>query len=150
MKKWILLVMVALGLVLYASSTRYGLRIGPFTVSLAPDRAQVEGAMRRFLEDVQFKDFAHAATLHTEADRKTRNIPQLIEEKFKIKPELMDIKSFEVLRVDLMSTGERAKVPVKVFVKLLNSEQAVREVEAVFFFKKSPDGRWFMDLQSSL
>lgn len=32
-----------------------------------------------------------------------------------IKPELMDIRDFDVLRVEMMSTGTRAKVLVKVF-----------------------------------
>ena len=29
-------------------------------------------------------------------------------------------------------------------------EATVREVESTFYFKKEPDGSWYMDLQSSL
>lgn len=151
MKKWVIAVVLMLvGGVLYQSTTRYGVALGPLRFSLAPDKQSVELAMRRFLEDVQFKDFQHAATFHSEEDRKTRNIPQLIENKFAVKPELLDIRSFDVLRVDVMSTGTRARVYVKVFAKILNGEDKVRELEAVFFFKRSGDGPWFMDLQSSL
>jgi hypothetical protein len=149
-KKWLFLGVVALSLVVYASSTRYGLVLGPLRLSLAPDKLAVEVDCRRFLEDIQFKDFAHAATFHTEQDRKVKDIPKLIEEKFQIKPELLDIRSFEILRVDIMSNGKRAKVLTKVFVKVLNAEQKVREMEAAFFFKQEAGGKWFMDLQSSL
>lgn len=150
MKKWLFVAAVVAALVLYFSSSRYGISLGPVRWAFSPDRHAVELAMRRFLEDVQFKDFTHAATFHTAEDRKTKDIPRLIEEKFHVKPELLDIKDFDVLRVELMSTGSRAKVHVKTFVKLLNSDQAVRETEAVFYFKREPDGRWYMDLQSSL
>lgn len=150
MKKLVILLALVLCLVIYFSSSHYGVALGPFKLSLEPDKHTIELGMRRFLEDIKFKDFVHAATLHTAADRKVKDIPRLIEDKFQIKPELMDIRDFEVLRVETMSTGHRAKVLVKVFVKLLNSNQDVREVDAVFFFKKDTDGRWYMDLQSSL
>jgi hypothetical protein len=150
MKKLWLLVLVIVGGLVYSQCTHYGIVIGPFKLSLTPDRLEVEVAMRRFLEDIQFKDFVHAATFHTPEDRKLKNIPQLIEDKFKIKPEMMDIRTFEILRVEPMSTGTRAKVLTKVFVKLLNANEPVKEMDAVFFFKKQPDGQWYMDLQSSL
>jgi len=105
--------------------------------------------MVRFLEDIQFKDFSHAASLHSQEDQSKKDIPGLIESKFKIKPELLDIKGFQVLRLDVMSTGDRAKALCNVQVKLLNSERDVKELEMVFFFKLQ-NGEWFMDLQSSL
>jgi hypothetical protein len=150
MRKLWLLVLVLLGIFVYSQCTHYGIVLGPFRLTLTPERLEVEVSMRRFLEDIQFKDFTHAATFHTAEDRKLRNIPQLIEDKFKIKPELMDIRDFEILRVEPMSTGQRAKVLTKVFVKVLNINEPVKEMDAVFFFKKQPDGKWYMDLQSSL
>lgn len=149
MRKLVLAVALVLGVIVYFSSSHYGIALGPLRLSLEPDKQTVELATRRFLEDVKFKDFAHASTFHTDQDRKRKDIPKLIEEKFQIKPELLDIRDFEVLRVDVMSTGERAKALAKVFVKVLNSNQDVKEVDMSFFFKKEKGG-WYMDLQSSL
>ena len=150
MKKWIFLVLVLAVVAIYMKSSRYGIVLGGYLIALDPAKLVVETAAHRFLEDIQFKDFVHAATFHTAEDRKIKDIPHLIEEKFHIKPELLDIKSFEVLRVDVMSNGLRAKALTKVFVRVLNAEQNIREIEATFVFKKEPDGQWYMDLQSSL
>lgn len=150
MKKLVILLVLILCLVIYFSSSHYGVALGPLKLSLEPDKHAIELSMRRFLEDIKFKDFAHASTFHSEADRKVKNIPRLIEDKFAIKPELMDIRDYDVLRVEMMSTGRRAKVLVKTWVKLLNSNQDVKEMDAVFFFKREADDRWYMDLQSSL
>lgn len=149
MRKLLLAAALGLGVVVYLCSTHYGIKLGPLSLALEPDKHAVEIATRRFLEDVKFKDFAHASTFHTEEDRKRKDIAKLIEEKFQIKPELLDIRDFDVLRVEVASTGQRAKALTKVFVKLLNSNQDVKEVDLSFFFKKQ-DGAWFMDLQSSL
>lgn len=149
MKKWIALALVALGLTLYSVSSRYGMRLGPVSLAWAPDKHAVETRIFEFLEGVQFKDFKRAAKVHSEKDQEGKNIPELIEKKFMIKPELLDIKSFEIVHIDLTHAGERAKVLTKVHVRLLNSGEPIKEVEAVFYFKKE-EGQWVMDLQSSL
>lgn len=149
MKKWLVLGLAILGLVVYSFSSRFGLRVGSLTLSWAPDKHAIETRIFDFLEGIQFKDFARAAKVHSDKDQEGRDIPKLLEAKFQIKPELLDIKGFEILRIDLTHAGERAKVLTKVHVKLLNSGEPIREVEAVFYFKKEPSG-WVMDLQSSL
>lgn len=149
MKKWIALGVVCLALILYSVSSRYGMRLGPLKLSWAPDKHAIESRLFDFLEGVQFKDFQRAAKVHSDKDQEGKNIPELIERKFMIKPELLDIKSFEILHIDLTHAGERAKVLTKVHVRLLNSGEPIKELESIFYFKKEAD-QWFMDLQSSL
>lgn len=148
MKKWIVLLVIVLAAGLYASSTRYGLRIASWSWSWAPQRAALEEMTRRFLVDVQFKDFAHAATFHSSEDAAGRDIAALIEKKFAVKPELLDIRHFEILRIDVSPEGDRAKSVNTVTVKVLNSGKT-RDVELVLYWKHEND-RWYMDLQSSL
>lgn len=154
MKKLILILMVALALAVYFGSTKYGLELGGVRLMLDPSKEEVLKATRRFLEDIQFKDFTHAGSFHTEEDQKKKDIPALIERKFGIKPEQLDIRHFEVLRIDISSSGDRAKALTRTTSKVLNSKQVtgkeqVREVDIVWYWKKV-DGKWFMDLQSSL
>jgi hypothetical protein len=148
-KKWLVLALVLVGLLIYSVSSRYGMRLGPVRLSWAPDKHAVETRIFDFLEGIQFKDFERAARVHSEKDQEGRNIPELIEKKFMIKPELLDIKSFEIVHIDLTHAGERAKVLTKVHVMLLNSGEPIKEIEAVFYFKRA-EGQWVMDLQSSL
>jgi hypothetical protein len=147
-KKWILLVVVGLGVALYFGSDRYAVGIGPWRVPLDPDRSRLHEATCEFLRSIQFKDFTRASTLHTDADRAKRDLPQLIEKKFAVPPELLDIRHFEVVRIDVWPEGNRAKSVNAVTVKLLNSKE-IRDVELVLYWKKN-EGRWYMDLQSSL
>lgn len=148
MKKVLLLVVVALAAAVYASSDRYAVGIGPWLIPVDRDRSEVNQKMRRFLDDLKFKDFDHAATFHTAEDREKKDIPTLIEKKFAVKPELLDIRAHDVLAVEIMPTGERAKVRTVVNVTLLNTGKT-RDADAVFYWKKV-DGVWYMDLQSSL
>lgn len=154
MKKFFVFAAILLSLVTYFGYTGYGIRIGEFTWSLAPDRQLIYDNNRRFLEDIQYKDFAHASTFHTEEDRKKKDLPKLLEEKFLVKPELLDIRSFEILQVELHSSGDRARVKTKTTAKILNSEQSsgkedVKNIESLWYWKKL-GSKWFMDLSSSL
>ncbi|MBI3892334.1 MAG: hypothetical protein HY303_12495 [Candidatus Wallbacteria bacterium] len=155
MKKFWVFAVVAVALLVYAGSTGYGIRLGEFAFEFSPDRQHVFDATKRFLEDVQFKDFDHASGFHTEEDRKKKKIPQLIEEKFLTKPEFLDIRHFEILRLEISSAGDRARVLTRTTMKQLNSEQLrggkedVKNVDTIWYWKKT-GGKWFMDLQSSL
>ena len=124
-KKLLVLVVVAAGIGLYFCADRYGVRVGSYALVLDPDRDVIHRNTRRFLEDLQFKDFKHAGTFHTEKEQSERNIPELIEKKFAIKPELLDIRHFEVLRIDISDDGDRAKSVSNVTVKFLNTSRSV-------------------------
>lgn len=141
--------LLAVAVVLLVFSSRHGLSLGGVAVSASPEAAQLEGYAKKFLEDIQFKDFEKAASYHSREDRKKVNIPQLIERMFGIKPEMLDIMRFEVVKVQVDSTGKRAKVKTKTTVKLLNTSE-IRDVEIMLYYFKDPAEGWVMELESSL
>lgn len=58
------------------------------------------------------------------------------------------MRSFELLRVELSDARDRGKVVGRCNVKLLNTGE-VRDTEIISYWKKI-EGKWFLDLQSSL
>lgn len=155
MKKLLLVVLVGLALAIYAGSSRYGFALGGVRVSLSPIKQLLDEKARGFLTDIQYKDFERAAQHHSEEDQAKKDIPKLIEAKFHVKPEALDIRHFEVLRVDLAPTNDRAKAVCTVTVVYLNAPASLgisgpKDYDVVLYFKKADDGQWWMDLQSSL
>lgn len=103
-----------------------------------------------FLEDVQFKDFSRAASYHTPEERKTIDIPYLLERLFFIKPEQLDIMEYEVLFAKIDSTGLRGRTKTRIKVKnLLNGTIEDREL-MLYFYRDSRSSPWYMRLESSL
>lgn len=113
------------------------------------DRRFLEQQTLHFLEDLQFKDFKKAASYHSAEDRKKVNIPALIERVFQVKPETLDIMRFEVERVDIDSSGMRARVKTHTVIKILNANE-IKEPEIMFYWYKDPTEGWVMELESSL
>ncbi len=113
------------------------------------DRGQLEQISLKFMEDLRFKDFQHAASYHSVEDRKKVNIPQLIEQWFAVKPEALDIMRYEIQKVDIDSTGKRGRVKIKTVLKILNADQ-IKEPEMMLYFFKDPAEGWIMELESSL
>ncbi len=142
----IVLVMALLG---YLGASNYGWRLGPLGFSWDPGREQVERLTRKFLDDIRFKDFAHAGTFHTASDQAAVNIPAMIESKFAIKPEQLDIQETRIERIDLDPEGRRAKAVTVWHTKWLNMKE-VRDVEVALYWQKGADGLWYMQLKSSL
>ena len=142
-------VLVLVAVVLLVVSSRNGLSLGGAVVASSPDAKQLEKLATKFLEDLQFKDFDKAASYHSREDRKNVNIPALIERMFQIKPEMMDIMRFEIVKVQLDSSGKRAKIKTKTTIKLLNTKE-IREPEIMLYFFKDPAEGWVMELESSI
>lgn len=102
-----------------------------------------------FLEDLQFKDFEKAATYHSTEDRKNVDIAEEIERIFLVKPEFLDIMRYEIKKVEIDRSGDRAKVKTHTVIKLLNTGQ-VKEPEVMLYWHKDPKEGWVMKLRSSL
>ncbi|MBS2034286.1 hypothetical protein JST97_04830 [bacterium] len=143
---FILLAGLAVGVFIVAGRVRGG--DGVDTGSSA-DRGQISQLSLKFMEDLRFKDFQHAASYHSSEDRKKVNIPQLIEQWFAVKPETLDIMRYEIQKVDIDSTGKRGRVKVKTVVKILNMNE-IKEPEIMLYFFKDPAEGWIMELESSL
>jgi len=136
--------LVGLAVLLLVFTSRTSVR-----VSLTGDAQQLETYSKKFLEDLQFKDFQTAASYHSRDDRKTVDIPNLIERLFGIKPEFLDIMRFDIVKVQIDSTGKRARVKCHSVVKILNTSE-IKEPEIMLYFRKDPAEGWVMELQSSL
>lgn len=150
MKRFLLifgcLVALAIGLLVLNSRNS---RVSIALTGSSADRKFVTQQSIKFLEDLQFKDFQRAASYHSNEDRKKVNIPILIERMFQVKPETLDILRFEVQKVDIDSTGQRAKVKTKTYCKILNANE-FREPEIILYWFKDPTEGWVMELESSL
>jgi hypothetical protein len=119
-------------------------------LGLGGDAGKLRLITRSFLEDIQFKDFKKAASYHSPDDQKTVDIPYLLERLFGIKPEQLDIMSYEIVFADLDSSGLRGRVKSQIKVKiLLNGEIQDREL-MLYFSRDTPQSPWFMRLESSL
>lgn len=140
--------LVLLAVVLLAFNSRRGVDVGGVSLG-SGDVGYLQKRTNDFLEDIQFKDFEKAASYHSAEDRKDVNIPKLIERIFAVKPEFLDIMRYEILKVDLDSTGNRARVKTRTVIKILNKNE-VREPEIIFYWFKDPKEGWVMDLESSL
>ena len=119
------------------------------SVLLSPEARKLGGMARSFLEDIKFKDFKAAAQYSTPEDRDKADIPALIERLFQVKPEVLQIDNIELMAVDVDSTGKRARTKLKTDVKLLNTNE-LKHPEVLLYWKEGADGKWFMDLASSL
>ena len=151
MKK-VVLVFVALGLLavgLLIFTSRSSFRHPGLTTSVGGAAKEMETKSRSFLEDLQFKDFEKAASYHSREDRKKVNIPQLIERMFAVKPEFLDIMSYEIVKIQFDNSGKRCRVKTKTKVKILNTNE-IKEPEIILYWFKDPAEGWIMELESSL
>jgi hypothetical protein len=145
----IIIFLIAIAIFALVVWSKYGIKFGNVNISLNGDKQILSENVINFLEDIQFKDFKKAATYHTEEDQKNVDIPKLIEEKFFVKPEFLDITKYEVKTIDIDRSGNRARVKTRTIFKILNTGE-IKDLEMIFYFKKAQDGKWYMELQSSL
>lgn len=145
---FVLLLLVAVGLLYVSNPSGEGIT-SSFGSLTSADARFVKKRTTDFLEDIQFKDFKKAATYHDKADRATVDIPNLIERMFGVKPEFLDIMRYEIKKVDIDRSGDRARVKTGTVVKVLNTGKIERP-EIIFYWKKDPKEGWVMKLESSL
>lgn len=142
----LLIVALAAGGYVYMQSSQ--LAQAPIGALFSGDAQSLVKFATSFMEDIKFKDFKAAAKYSLPEQQDKYDIAALIEKLFHIKPELLDIQSYEITHTELDSSGQRAKVQVKSQVKLLNSKE-LKSPEMNLYFKKQ-SGQWYMDLASSL
>ena len=119
-------------------------------LALGGDRGALRRTALAFLEDIQFKDFESAASYHAPDVRDSVDIPFVIQRLFTVRPEALDIMDYEVVFAEIDSGGLRARVKVRVKVKLLlNALISEREV-LLYFERDSVDDPWYMKLEDGL
>jgi hypothetical protein len=119
-------------------------------LALGGDRGALRRLALSFLEDIQFKDFVSAAGYHAPDIRDGVDIPFLIQRLFTVRPEALDIMDYEVVFADIDSGGLRARVKLRVKVKLLMRELIEEQEVMLYFERESVDDPWYMKLEDSL
>ncbi len=102
-----------------------------------------------FFEDIQFKDFESSSRYHSPEDQENVDIPDLIERIFIIKPELLDIMRYRIIRIHIDRSTNRARVFMNVYFRVLNSDRETDKDLILYFYKDHRD-KWYMKLESSL
>lgn len=117
---------------------------------LGGDRGLLRRTALSFMEDIQFKDFQRAASYHAPELIDSVDIPFLIQRLFAVKPEALDIMGYEIVFAEIDSSDLRARVKVRVRVKLLVNE-AIEERELIlYFYRDDVRAPWYMKLEDSL
>lgn len=111
-------------------------------LSLQPDRGTVEELSETFMEDLQFKDFRQAGLYHHKLERDRLDIGKALEALFLVKPELLDIKDFDIVKADIDSNGTRARTLVRTRYSRLNYDKEPQEKDLMLYWiKRHPDCR---------
>ena len=152
MKKVVMAVLV-LSLLLGGYLTVAHISGGAFStlgLLLGGDRGDLRRVALAFLEDIQFKDFVSAAGYHSPETRDSVDIPFLIQRLFTVRPEALDIMDYEVVFAEIDESGLRARVKLRVTVKILLNA-LINEREVILFFERNTvNDPWYMKLEDSL
>jgi hypothetical protein len=123
-------VAAALGLGIYIAVAN------PFS----PDRNQINELSRKWMEDLQFKDFRSSSLYHHKLDRDRVDIGRALERLFLVKPEMLDILDYKIVKAQVDSSGKRARVKVNVRYKKLNKDKKPKEARMMLYWmKRHPD-----------
>ncbi|PCJ57032.1 MAG: hypothetical protein COA79_17025 [Planctomycetota bacterium] len=102
----------------------------------------------KFYEDIKYKAYENAASLHNEEDRDKANIPKLIEDLFRVPPEQVHITNVEITNVEVHSNGLNASSLTSITAKLLTINKSQTREGLLYWTKEN--GKWYMKLSSSL
>jgi hypothetical protein len=119
-------------------------------LALGGDRGALRRIALSFLEDIQFKDFVSAAGYHSPDTQSTIDIPFLIQRLFTVRPEALDIMDYDVVFAEIDSGGLRARVKLRVKVKILLNALIEEQEVLLYFERDSVDDPWYMKLEDSL
>ena len=101
---------------------------------------ELEDLTIKFLEDLQFKDFRSSSLYHHKLDQNRVDIGKALERLFMVKPELLDIVDYQVVRTELDSGGSRAKVTIRVRYRVVNVHKEMQEKDLlIYWMLRHPD-----------
>ena len=106
----------------------------------SPDSNEVTELSQKWMEDLQFKDFRSSSLYHHKLDRHRVDIGRAIERLFLVKPEMLDILSYRIVKAQVDSSGERARVKVNVRYKKLNKDKKPKEARLMLYWMKRHPG----------
>lgn len=106
----------------------------------SPEQNKINELSRKWMEDLQFKDFRSSSLYHHKLDRDRVDIGRAIERLFLVKPEMLDILDYNIVKAEVDSSGERARVKVNVRYKKLNKDKKPKEGRLMLYWmKRHPD-----------
>ena len=119
-------------------------------IAVGGPRGELRQLTLEFIEDIKFKDFDRAATYHDPQTQDQVDVPFLLQRIFIVKPEALDVMSYEIVFAEIDSTDLRGRVKARIKFKDLIKNQ-IREREVIYFYhRESLDSPWYMKLESSL
>jgi len=145
-----LLVLLALAGGYFSAVHASGGAFFDFGLPLGGDLGELRRTTTTFWEDLQFKDFDRAATYHAPDRQDTVDIPHLLERIFLVKPEALDIMTYEILLADLDSTNLRARLKTRVKFKDLIANRISEKEVMLYYHRTSLTEPWYMELETSL
>ncbi|MBA2664954.1 MAG: hypothetical protein H0U74_21880 [Bradymonadaceae bacterium] len=98
------------------------------------DRRMVEELSKRFVEDLQFKDFRSSSLYHHRLEQSRVDIGRALERLFMVKPEMLDIIDYRVVRAEIDSTDNRARVLVNARFRRLNMKDEAEEADLMLYW----------------
>lgn len=106
----------------------------------SPEVRKVEMLSDKWMEDLQFKDFRSSGLYHHKLDRGRVDIGRALERLFLVKPEMLDIIDYRLVKTELDSSGRRARVKVQTRYKKLNYDKEPQEGSLMLYWmKRHPD-----------
>lgn len=104
------------------------------------DRRLVENLSTDFMEDLQFKDFRRSASYHHKLEHDRVDIGKTLEKLFLVKPESLDIQQYRIIKSEIDSTGDRARVHIRVKYHKLNIKDEPEDNELILYWMlRNPD-----------
>lgn len=122
----------------------------PFDVGLGGSQGELRRTTLSFWEDVQFKKFDKATSYHSPEDQDRVDIPYLVRRIFRQPPETIDFKDYEILWVDLDSSGLAARVRSRVKVEHLGAGKILKQDMLLYYFRATKESPWYMKFEDSL
>ncbi|MFU8806350.1 MAG: hypothetical protein ACNA8W_21240, partial [Bradymonadaceae bacterium] len=104
------------------------------------DRRVVRELSTQFLEDLQFKDFRSSSLYHHRLEQGRVDVGRSLERLFAIKPEMLDIIDYRVVKADVDSSENRARVLVNTRFRRLNMKDEPEEADVMLYWiKRHPE-----------
>ncbi len=118
-----------------------------FGIVLGGERGEVREVVLKFWEDLKFNDPRSASKLLLPARQDIALVNNFLSQTFHGNPESLDVTGFEIVEIEIDSTGRRARAKSKVLANLLTENRPI-QIETMFFLRKVKS-KWYLDLSGS-
>lgn len=100
----------------------------------------IDALAKAFMQDLQFKDFRQSGLYHHQLERGRLDIGRSVERLFLLKPELLDIQDYRIVKSEIDSSGMRGRTLLRVRFKKLNISKEPEDKDIVLYWlKRHPD-----------